>query len=141
MSDIATSSTAKDEIVLTLILINSTDAILGEHGFISLEEVRSCVVDDVVSTSTTHFCLPADVIQQLGLKRVGRMSGRTVKGIQTFNVYEGVRFDVDGGIDGIYRCIELPIGQRPLLGRVPLEDLGLEPDPEAQCLQRVPIRV
>lgn len=48
MGDTATDGTAENEIVLTLVLLNSTDAILGEHGFISAEEVRSCVVDAVV---------------------------------------------------------------------------------------------
>ncbi len=140
MSDTATNRATENEILLTLILINYVDAILGERGLIPIEDVRSCTVDAVVSNRTTHFCLPADVIQKLGLRKVKTVDAHTKTGLQPVNIYEGVLFDVDGR-EGRYDCLELPTGQRPILGRLQLEDLGLKPDWENQCLQHSPIRV
>ncbi len=134
------NSDTKAEVVMTLILLNAVDAALAERGF-RPESCRGCVVDIVASTTSSHLCLPIDIIQKLGLSLEGRMDAQTATGIKTVNIYGWVRFDVDGGLDGIYRCIELPIGQRPILGRVPLEDMGLEIDLDNGILQRVPLRV
>ncbi|MGB3518602.1 MAG: hypothetical protein WBA43_19255, partial [Elainellaceae cyanobacterium] len=97
-------------------------------------------VDTVVSTRTTHFCLPADVIQKLGLKQIKAVDARTKIGIQRVNFYAGLQLDVDGR-EGRYDCMELPTGQRPILGRLQLGDLGLKPDWENRCLQLLPIMI
>lgn len=56
--------------VVTLTLTNATDRILSERGFISADEVRSFQVDDaLVDTGATRLCLPADLIEKLGLNR------------------------------------------------------------------------
>ena len=39
-----------------------------------------------------------------------------------------------------YDCVELPTGQTPLLGLIPLEDLGLDPDLQNQKLRHLPMR-
>lgn len=38
----------------------------------------------------------------------------------------------------MYDCVELPGGADPLLGLIPLEDLGLEPDLKNQRLRVLP---
>ncbi len=52
------------------------------------------------------------------------------------NVYKGLELNVEGR-EGTYNCVELPIGQTPLLGLIPLEDLGLEPDLQNQRLRHL----
>ena len=42
------------------------------------------------------------------------------------------------GREGIFNCIELPEDSDPLLGLIPLEDLGLEPDLKNQRLRLLP---
>ncbi len=141
MSEDSVTGINEKAIVLTLILLNDTDGMLGERGFLPVQECRGCVVDVVVNTRVAHLCLPTGVIEKLGLEKLGRMKAQTEVGFQTINVYGWVRFDVDGGIDGVYRCIELPDSDRAVLGRIPLEDMGLQPDWENQALQKIPIRV
>jgi hypothetical protein len=42
------------------------------------------------------------------------------------------------GREGTYNCVELPAGEDPLVGLIPLEDLGLEPDLQNQQLRLLP---
>ncbi|MEM8505656.1 MAG: aspartyl protease [Cyanobacteria bacterium P01_D01_bin.1] len=137
MAEASPADNTENEIILTLILLNDTDCTLGMKGLLRSDEVRSCIVDIVVDTSVSHLCLPIEVIQQLGLKKVGRANTET----NSVDSYGWVRFDIEGEPDSVYRCLELPSGQMPKLGRIPLEDKGLEPDLENRCLRKVPIRV
>jgi hypothetical protein len=43
------------------------------------------------------------------------------------------------GREGTFNCVELPEGSDPLLGLIPLEDLGLEPDLINQKLRILPM--
>ncbi|MGD1895483.1 MAG: hypothetical protein ACFB16_00875 [Phormidesmis sp.] len=42
------------------------------------------------------------------------------------------------GREGVYNCVELLAKQTPLLGLIPLEDLGLDPDLQQQKLRHLP---
>ena len=108
------------------------DQVLAERGFIAIDQVRSITVNNaLVDTGATRLCLPTDAIQQLGLKLTATIDAQTATGPQTVNVYEGLKLTVEGR-EGRYDCVELPAGQIPLLGLIPLEDLGLEPDLQNQ---------
>ena len=140
MSDLTVSNDKMGKIVVTLTLTNDIDEVLTERGFISADEVRSCTLDNVmVDTGATRLCLPADVIAKLGLQPVGTIDAQTVMGTQSVNVYDRVRLNVEGR-EGTYKCVELPVGQTPLLGLIPLEDLGLDPDLQNQKLKHLPTR-
>ena len=140
--------TQDKETVLTLIFLNANDGVLGERGLLSSSECRGCILDAVVSAEVSHLCLPRFAIQKLGLEHLGRMDAQSPTGIRKVDLYGWVRFDVDGGIDGVYRCIEIsessdkatPAEHRAILGRIPLLDMGLELDSESQVLNRIPIR-
>ncbi len=126
------------EIVVQLTLTNEIDLLLADRGFISAEEVHSCIVDRaIVDTRIAHLRLPADLIAKLDLKRTAKIDTRTKEGVQTLNVYEGLRLNVEGR-EGAYRCLELPIGQTLGLGWIPLQDLGLEPDLHNPRLRHLP---
>lgn len=60
-------------------------------------------------------------------------------GPQTVKIYKGLELNVEGR-EGTYNCVELPVGQTPLLGLIPLEDLGLDPDLQNQKLKHLPTK-
>ncbi|MGH9852718.1 MAG: aspartyl protease, partial [Blastocatellia bacterium] len=43
------------------------------------------------------------------------------------------------GREGTFECLELPGGKRPLLGVIPLEAMGIEPDLRSQSLRLLPL--
>jgi predicted aspartyl protease len=140
MSHLTVSNTAIGKIIVTLTLTNWADRVLAERGFIPANEVRSYTVDNaLVDTGATRLCLPADIIRKLGLKQTGTIDAQTAIGAQSVNVYQGLELNVEGR-EGIYNCVELPAGQTPLLGLIPLEDLGLDPDLQNQRLKHLPTR-
>lgn len=51
----------------------------------------------------------------------------TAAGPRRARVLGGAELDVQGR-KGTFDCLELPDGTQPLLGVIPLESLGLEPD-------------
>jgi len=128
------------KVIVTLELTNWADEVLADRGFISSEEIRSCRVDNaVVDTGASQLCLPADTIQQLGLKQTATIEAQTAVGLSTLKVFEGLKLNVEGRV-GRYDCVELPVGQPPLLGLLPLEGLGLDPDLQNQKLRHLPAK-
>ncbi|MEM9219680.1 MAG: aspartyl protease [Cyanobacteria bacterium P01_F01_bin.150] len=126
------------QVTATLQITNWVDEVLAERGFIAAKEVRSIALYNVlVDTSASRLCLPEDIIQKLGLKKVREADVKTATGPYTFSVYEGVKLVV-AGREGRYDCVGLPAGEEPLLGLIPLEDLGLEPDLQKQTLRVLP---
>lgn len=126
------------QVTTTLQITNWVDEVLADRGFIPVQEVRSVTLTDVlVDTGASRLCLPDDVIQQLGLQKVREADVRTATGPYTLSVYEGVKLAV-AGREGRYDCVGLPANEAPLLGLIPLEDLGLEPDLQRQTLRVLP---
>lgn len=83
------------------------------------------------------LCLPSRVIEQLGLKFLGSIGTKTVIGEGTARVFKGVTLKV-AGREGTFDCVELPDGVEALLGVIPQEQLGLEPDLQNQRLRVLP---
>jgi predicted aspartyl protease len=135
-------SKQKDKIMgrvtATITVTNEVDKILAERGFIPAEQIRSITLDNVlVDTGATRLCLPADIIAQLSLTLVGEIQGNTAIGSRQFRLFKNVGLAV-AGREGRYDCVEIPAGEEPLLGLIPLEDLGLEPDLKNQRLIVLP---
>jgi predicted aspartyl protease len=125
-------------VTATITVTNHIDEILGERGLIPVEQIRSITIDNVmVDKKVTRLCLPADIISQLGLTLVGEIQGNTAIGSRQFRRFKNVSLVV-AGREGRYDCVELPAGEEPLLGLIPLEDLGLEPDLKNQRLIVLP---
>ncbi|MFS8117324.1 MAG: aspartyl protease family protein [Microcoleus sp.] len=125
-------------VTATIIVTNEVDKMLAERGFIPAEQIRSVTIDNVlVDTGATRLCLPADIIAQLSLTLVGEIDGHTAIGSRKFRLFKNVSLAV-AGREGRYDCVELPAGEEPLLGLIPLEDLGLEPDLRNQRLIVLP---
>lgn len=126
------------KVTTTLKLTNRVDQILAERGFIPGDEVRSLTLDDVlVDTGATRLCLPADIIAKLGLVTQGDVDIKLAVGVSKVRIFRELSIAV-GDREGTFNCIELPTGSDPLLGVIPLEDLGLEPDLNHQTLRVLP---
>ncbi|MEG5059437.1 aspartyl protease family protein [Microcoleus sp. A2-C5] len=125
-------------VTATIAVTNEVDKMLADRGFIPTEQIRSLTLDNVlVDTGATRLCLPEEIIAQLGLTLVGEIDGHTVIGSRKFRLFKNVSLAI-AGREGRYDCVELPAGQEPLIGLIPLEDLGLEPDLKNQRLIVLP---
>lgn len=127
------------KVITTLTVINLVDQIMATRGFIPCEQVRSATIDNViVDTGATMLCLPEEASSQLGLTLLGEIDTKTAVGIGKARVFRAVSLTVEGR-EGIFDCLELPAGQDALLGVIPLEQLGLEPDLKNQQLRVLPM--
>lgn len=127
------------KVTTTLTITNRIDQILAERGFIRADQIRSLTLDDVlVDSGATRLCLPANIISDLGLVLQGEVDVKIAVGVQKVRVFRELSLAVEGR-EGTFNCIELPADADPLLGLIPLEDLGLEPDLQNQQLRILPL--
>jgi clan AA aspartic protease len=121
-----------------LTIINRADQILAENNVISEDEIRSVTLEDVlVDTGATTLCLPPEIIAKLGLKLLKEVNVATAMGITIACIYQDAKISLYGR-EGTFECLELPGGCDALLGVIPLEMLGLEPDLKNQSLKVLP---
>ncbi len=121
-----------------LTITNRADEVRATAGVIGPGEVRSITLADVlVDTGATTLCLPQDMVDALGLELLEEVSVATATGVTTARVYEDAKLSLYGRT-GTFDCIALPEGTQPLLGVIPLERLGLEPDLQNQRLRVLP---
>ncbi len=128
------------QVITTITVTNRIDRVMAERGFISAEEVRSVILDNVVvDTGATLLSLPAPIISKLGLKQVGERDVETSAGIKKGRIFAGAQIIVEGR-EGRFDCLELPEGvSAVLLGVIPMEELGLEPDLKNRRLRVLPM--
>ena len=135
---ILNSSQKMGKVTTTITITNQVDQTLAERGFIPFEQIRSITLQDVlVDTGATRLCLPKNIIFDLGLPLQGEVDVKIATGVQKLRIFKMLNLSVEGR-EGIFNCIELPEGTAPLLGLIPLEDLGLEPDLKNQRLRLLP---
>jgi clan AA aspartic protease len=126
------------QVKTTITVTNHADEVRAKDGTIKPEQIRAVTLDDVlVDTGATVLCLPAVVIQQLGLEAVREVAVSTANGYSRTQVFEDAKIALLGR-EGTFECIELPGGERPLLGVVPLEAMGIELDLQKQALRLLP---
>jgi predicted aspartyl protease len=128
------------QVITTITVTNRIDRVMAERGFISAEEVRSVLLDNVVvDTGATLLSLPARIISQLGLIQVGERDVETSAGIKKGRIFADAQIIVEGR-EGRFDCLELPEGvYAVLLGVIPMEELGLEPDLKNRRLRVLPM--
>jgi hypothetical protein len=128
------------QVITTITVTNRIDRVMAERGFISAEEVRSVILDNVVvDTEATLLSLPARIINQLGLIQVGERDVETSAGIKKGRIFADAQIIVEGR-EGRFDCLELPEGvSAVLLGVIPMEELGLEPDLKNRRLRVLPM--
>jgi clan AA aspartic protease len=132
------SNNEMGKVFATLTITNRADQIRAEDGTISLEQIRSITLKNVlVDTGATTLCLPQDAIAKLGLKLL-KNDVRTAMGIGKARIFQDATISMFER-EGTFECLELPGGKDALLGVIPLEALGLEIDLKNQTLKALPI--
>lgn len=107
---------------------NRADDIRFGAGLIGADDVRSLALDRVlVDTGASTLALPAPMIAELGLELIEEVSAHTASGIVRARVFRDASLSIEGRV-GDFRCLELPADAQPLLGVLPMEELGIEPD-------------
>lgn len=126
------------KVLTTLTVINRVDEALAERGMLAVDQVRRLSLSDVlVDTGATPLCLPIELIRELGLPLLRSMTVTTATSVEELELYEDAKIELEGR-SGTFECLALPEGSIPLLGVVPLEMLGLEPDLQNQRLRLLP---
>ena len=93
------------------------------------EPEKSVEVDAIIDTGATMLVLPQDVIEELGLRKIGERRVRYANNqIQIKSVYRGVILELKGR-DGIFDVLGEVEGSEPLVGQIVLEALDLIVDP------------
>ncbi len=107
---------------------NLEDLWAVKRGLIPADQARSViVVDALVDTGATLLSLPTDLIQQLGLSRVGTKRVTSSMGFAEAGIYEIVRLTILGRSCPI-DVMEVPNGVPALIGQIPLEHLDFVVD-------------
>ena len=138
MSTLSAPERSMGKVVVHLTIANRLDQARAEAGDIAAGQVRTLHVDDVlVDTGATTLALPANVIAMLGLALRREVPIMTAAGPGTARLFRDAELTIEGR-SGTFDCLELPPGTTPLLGVIPLEALGLEPDLRNQRLRLLP---
>ncbi len=128
------------QVLTTITVTNRIDQVLAERGFIPAGEIRSLTLDKVlVDTGATLLALPAFIISQLGLSQLGETNVETAAEIRKGRIFQDIMLEVEGR-QAVFDCLEMPEGvDAILLGVIPMERLGLEPDLKNQRLRVLPM--
>ncbi|MDE0482549.1 MAG: retroviral-like aspartic protease family protein [Candidatus Poribacteria bacterium] len=106
-------------------LANQDDLVAVRLGVMNPTDVRRLTVENaLVDTGATGLCLPAPLINQLGLTPLRKIQAETANGIVTRTIYSEVEYTVLERSDSI-RVTDLPDGMPVLLGHMILEALDL----------------
>lgn len=126
------------KIVTPLTITNRSDQARADAGDIPVDRIRTVTLDAVtVDTGATTLALPAEVIARLGLTVRREVPILTATGPATARLYQDAAITLLGR-EGTFDCLELPAGTDALLGVIPLEAMGLEPDLRNQRLRVLP---
>ena len=123
------------KVTATITIANNVDMILAERGFIDPAEVRSVTLEDVlVDTGATMLSIPTSIAEKLGLPVRGETSIKTSAGSIKARVFSNANLEINGR-SSLFDCLELTEIDLPLLGVLPMEALGIEPDLRNQSLR------
>ncbi len=120
-------------------IINRADEALAKRGFLPTDQIRKVTFDKVlVDSGATTLSLPRATIEQLGLEPLKEVLTKTAAGYHRSIVYQDAKVTIGDRV-GVFQCLELPGGDDPLLGVIPIEELGLDPDFQKHELNFLPM--
>lgn len=123
------------KVTATITITNDIDQILADRGFIKPEDVRRITLENVlVGTGASMLSLPTVIAEKLGLTIKGLTSLKTAAGNVEARIFSHALLEVNGR-SSTFDCMELTEIDIPLLGVLPMETLGIEPDLKNQCLR------
>ena len=127
------------KILVNIKITNRGDEIAAKRGFISSNKVRFVELKNVlVDTGADTLCLPISMINYLGLDFVEDRRIKTANGIIKSGLYFDAKVQI-GERMATVETIALPDGIPPLLGVLPLEQLGITLNPKTQSIDFLPI--
>lgn len=130
--------TSVGKVFTTIRISNSIDTLDTERGLRPPGSVRAVTLDEVlVDSGADTLCLPAPVIATLGLPLLRTVEVLTASGSATRRLFSSANVEL-AGRSVIVECLELPSGSAPLLGAIPMEGLGVEPDLQGRVLRVLP---
>jgi predicted aspartyl protease len=126
-------------VIAKIKVANRIGQVVAERGFLPELEIRLLALEDIlVDTGATSLCLPTALIERLGLVQGDTKSVETAAGIQQGQMFRDVDLQI-AGLRGTLDCLELTHVNHALLGVVPMEMLGLEPDLTNRKLRVLPV--
>jgi predicted aspartyl protease len=135
---IVQSDTKMGKVLTSLTVINRADQVLADNHVIPADQIRSINLNNVlVDTGATTLCLPGDLIAKLGLSLLKEVDVLTAMGVGKARIFRDATMLL-AGREGTFECLELPGGTEALIGVIPLEALGLEPNLQTQTLRVLP---
>ena len=116
-------------ITAPLTLTNHRDEILAEAGVIPPERVRRLEVEDaVIDRGAMRLALPQEVVERLGLPRLGTLPVTYANAQREIRPLVGeVKVHLQGRED-VFTALVLPRGARILVGAIVLETLDWDVD-------------
>jgi predicted aspartyl protease len=113
---------------------NSIDVGLANRGQLKPEEVRRVRISGTVDPGATRLVLPASVVEQLGVPKVGRTKTRYADGRESHrDRVDEIRVTLQGR-SGVFDAIVEPKRQTALIGALVLETLDFLVDCTTQKL-------
>ena len=98
------------------------------------EQGQEVECDALVDSGAVELALPTDLIEDLRLEELGTVGEFTADGGQhEYRVFGIAEVEVQGRVCQV-RAIELPHGEEPLLGAVPLEEMDWHIAPQQRAL-------
>lgn len=127
------------QVFISFAVQNSSDIEKAEDHLISAAQVRNVELPNVLmDTGATLLCLPASVVARLGLRLDREVPVATATGTSTLRVFRHARVQFEDRA-AVVEAIELPDGSAPLLGAIPMEGLGIEPDLQNRAVRKLPM--
>ncbi len=112
---------------------------MAERGVIPADQVRSITLDNILADSgVTNLCLPSIMIERLGLAPLKEVLTSTAAGYQRARIFQDAKIAIGDRV-GVFQVLELPGGDNPLLGVIPMEELGIELDLQKHELRFLPM--
>lgn len=113
-------------------IINSADAQAAQAGKLPPEHVRSVETDALVDTGAVRSCVPATLLNELGILPYDHVTVELADGRKTVvGIADGVRFEIMDRRSGDDALI---LGDEVLIGQTLLEKMDLLVDCTRQCL-------
>jgi aspartyl protease family protein len=109
-------------------IFNVFDYVQYLEGKLRYESVRGVEVEALVDTGATFPALPEDIIEKLGLIRLGEHVAETAEGVKRIELYWPVMILIEDRFAET-PVIKRPRGTTPLIGVIALEQMGFKVDP------------
>ena len=122
------------KVTTQITVINRSDEILAERGLLPANRVRKVMLDEIVIDSgAIMLALPITIIEQLGLEPL-----KEAERYQRTRVFQDAKIWLGDRV-GVFQCLELPDGDDPLLGVIPMQELGIKLDLQKHELRFLPM--